>query len=83
MRSFVFTAAAIILAIGHSSGQAAPSPDVSHYMVIIVTSTSGSVDGVRMTTLSFPSERACTAAAAIFAQPFTGANIVARCAPVK
>ena len=55
MRSFVFTAAAIILAIGHSFAQAAPLPDVSHYMVIIVTSTLGSGYGVRMSTLTFPS----------------------------
>jgi len=83
MRSFVFGAAAIILTIGRWSAMAAPMPDISHYMVIIATSTSGSATGVRMRTLTFPSERACMAAAAIFAQPVPGANIVARCAPIK
>jgi hypothetical protein len=60
------SAAAIFLAVGgNASAQAVSRPDVSHYMVIIATSISGSAAGVQMATLTFPSERACMAAAAI------------------
>jgi hypothetical protein len=84
MRLIVVCAAAIFLAVGgNASAQAASAPDVSHYMVIIATSISGSVAGVQMVTLTFPSERACVAAAAIFGQSTAGANVVARCAPQK
>jgi hypothetical protein len=83
MRSFVVAAGAIMLGLVGLSAKAAPGPDISHYMVIIATSTSSSTSGVQMTTLTFPSERACTAAAAVFGQSAPGANVVARCAPVK
>jgi Cu/Ag efflux pump CusA len=84
MRSFAVHAVAMSFAIcGNANAQAAAIPDISHYMVIIATSTSGAASGVQMTTLSFPSERACAAAAAIFAQSTPGANVVARCAPQK
>ena len=83
MRSIAVGAAAILLAVcGNASAQAA-ALDVSHYMVIIASSTSGGPPGIQMTTLNFPSERACTAAAAIFGQSTTSVNIVARCAPQK
>ena len=84
MRSIAVSAAAILLAVsGNASAQAA-SLDVSHYMVIIA-STSGGSPGIhiQMATLNFPSERACMAAAAIFGQSTTGVNVVARCAPQK
>lgn len=84
MRSIVVCAAVMLLAVGgHASAQAAAGPDISHYMVIIATSTSNAATGVQMTTLTFPSERACVAAAAVFGQPAAAANVVARCAPVK
>jgi hypothetical protein len=84
MRSFAVHAVATFFAIcGNANAQAAALPEVSHFMVIIATSTSGAASGVQMTTLSFPSERACVAAAAIFAQSTPGANVVARCAPQK
>lgn len=84
MRSNVVSAAAILLAIaGDASAQAAPGPDISHYMVIIATSTSNAATGVQMTTLAFPSERACVAAAAVFGQSAPGVNVIARCAPQK
>jgi hypothetical protein len=84
MRLIVVSAAAIFLAIGgNASAQTAPRPDISHYMVIIATSTSGGNAGVQMSTLTFLSERACVAAAAIFGQSTAGVNVVARCAPQK
>jgi hypothetical protein len=84
MRSFAVHAAAMFFAIcGTATAQAAPVPDVSHYMVIIATSTSGAAYGIQVTTLTFLSERACVAAAAIFGQSTPGANVVARCAPLK
>jgi len=84
MRLIVACAAAIFLAVGgNASVRAASGPDVSYYMVIIATSISGSAAGVQMATLTFPSERACMAAAAIFGQSTAGANVVARCAPQK
>jgi hypothetical protein len=40
MRLVVVSATAIFLAVGgNASAQAAPGPDISHYMVIIATST--------------------------------------------
>jgi hypothetical protein len=85
VRSIVVNAAALLfVAAGHGFSQAAPpSPDVSHYMVIIATSTASATNGVQMTVLTFPSERACAAAAAVFGQPVDGAKVVARCAPQK
>jgi hypothetical protein len=84
MKPSVISAAAIFLAIsGNASAQAAPVPDISHYMVIIATSTSSAAAGVQMTTLSFPSERACVAAAAVFGQSTPSVNVIARCAPQK
>jgi hypothetical protein len=83
MKSLMIAAGIIMLTLGGLSAKAAPGPDISHYMVIVATSTSSSTSGLQMTTLTFPSERACTAAAAVFGQSAPGANIVARCAPVK
>ena len=84
MRLAVVSSAAIFWAIGGNAwAQAAPARDISHYMVIIATSTSGGTAGVQMSTLTFPTERACLAAAAIFGQSTAGVNVVARCAPQK
>ncbi len=83
MKSLVVGAAAIFLAIGGDATAQAAGPDVSHYMIIIATSTSGGAPGIQMATLHFPSERACAAAAAVFSQSTPGANVVARCAPQK
>jgi len=83
MRSIVISAAAIFLAVGGNASAQAASLDISHYMVIIASSTSGGTASVQMSTLAFPSERACMAAAAIFGQSTTGVNIVARCAPQR
>lgn len=85
MRSLAVHATAMMFfaICGNATAQAATAPDVSHYMLIIATSTSGGASGVQMTTLSFPSERACVAAAAIFGQSVPGANVIARCAPQK
>jgi hypothetical protein len=84
MRSLAVYAVIMFFAIFcNAIAQAAAVPDISHYMVIVATSTSGAASGVQMTTLAFPSERACLAAAAIFGQSTPGANVVARCAPQK
>jgi Cu/Ag efflux pump CusA len=84
MRLIVVCVAAIFLAVGGNAFvRAASGPDVSYYMVIIATSISGSAADVQMATLTFPSERACMAVAAIFGQSTAGANVVARCAPQK
>jgi hypothetical protein len=84
MRSFAVHVAAAFLAIcGNTNAQAAAAPDISHYMVIIAAPTSSAAIAVQMTTLTFPSERACVAAAAIFGQSTASVNVVARCAPLK
>jgi hypothetical protein len=84
MRSLVFNTAALMsLAITANAAAQAAGPDTSHYMVIIATATSGGTPGIQMTTLSFPSEKACLAAATIFGQSTPGANVTARCAPQK
>ena len=76
-------AAAMFLTAGGNASAQAIVPEISHYMVIIATSTSAGAANIQMTTLTFPSERACAAAAAIFGQSTAGANVVARCAPQR
>jgi hypothetical protein len=85
VRSIVVNTAALLFAtVGYASAQAAPpGPDIQHVMVIIVTSTTSSANGVQLTYLTFPSQHACEAAAAVFGQPVEGAHVVARCAPAK
>lgn len=84
MRSIVVGTAAMFLAVGaHVPARAVFVPDVSHYMVIIATPTSGAAISVQMTTLTFPSERACVAAAEVFGQSTATVNVVARCAAQK
>ncbi len=84
MRSFAVYAVATFFAVcGNAAAQAAFTPDISHYMVIIATPTSGTATSVQITTLTFPSERACVAAAAVFGQSTADVNVVARCAPQK
>jgi len=83
MRAIVISAATMFLAIGSGASAQVRRPDISHYMVIIATATSGTTSGVQMTTLTFPTERACVAAAAIFGQSTASVNVVARCAPQK
>jgi hypothetical protein len=85
VRSIIVGAAALLsAAVGAVSAQAAPppGPDVQHIMVIIAVSPS-STNGVQLTYLTFPSERACQAAAEIFAKPADNVTVVARCAPAK
>ena len=84
MRSIIVCAAAMSLAVsGDASAQAASGPDIPYYMVVIASSTSGTSAGVQMSTLTFPSERSCVAAAAVFGQSTASVNVVARCAPRK
>jgi predicted permease len=84
----IITGAAVLLsaAVGAVSAQAAPQaapgPDVSQIMVIIAVAPS-STNGVQMTYLTFPSERACLAAAEVFTKPVDHVTVVARCAPAK
>jgi hypothetical protein len=84
VRSIAISAAALLFAAaGPAHAQTAPpAPDIQHIMVIIAVAPS-STNGVQMTYLTFPSERACKAAAGIFAQPVDGVTVVARCAPAK
>jgi hypothetical protein len=51
--------------------------------MIIIAVVPSSTNGVQMTYLTFPSERACLAAAEVFAQPVDKVTVVARCAPAK
>jgi hypothetical protein len=83
VRSITVGAAALLFAAAGPSFTRAVTPDVSHVMVIIAVSPTSTTHGVQMTVLTFPSERACTAAAAVFGQPVDGLTIVARCAPAR
>lgn len=87
MRSTIASAAALIFAAaGPVSAQAAPpapGPDIQHVMVIITVAPASTTNGVQMAVLTFPSERACKAAADVFGQPVDGVTVVARCAPAK
>ena len=83
MRSITVGAAALFFAAAGPAFTQAATPDVSHVMVIIAVSPTSTTQGIQMTVLTFPSERACSAAAAVFGQPMDGATVVARCAPAK
>jgi hypothetical protein len=83
VRSITVGAAALFFAAAGPAFAQAATPDVSHVMVIIAVSPTSTTHGVQMTVLTFPSERACTAAAAVFGQPVDGVTIVARCAPAR
>lgn len=86
MRSIIVGAAVLLFAAASpavAQAAATPGPDISHVMVIIAVSPTSTTNGVQLAVLTFPSERACTAAAAVFGQPVDGVTIVARCAPAK
>lgn len=83
MRSIIVGAAVLLFASASPVTTRAATPDVSHVMVIIAVSPTSTTHGVQMTVLTFPSARACTAAAAVFGQPVDGVTIVARCAPAR
>jgi hypothetical protein len=84
VRSIIASSAALLFAAATAvSAHAAPPPDVRHVMILITIAPTSSTNGVRLAVLHFLSERACLAAAEVFAKPVENVTVVARCAPAQ
>jgi hypothetical protein len=83
VRSIIASSAALLFAAAVSAQAAPPTPEVRHVMLLITVAPTDTAYSVRLSFLHFPSERACLAAAEIFAKPVENVTVVARCAPTS